>query len=163
MKTASWILWACILVGLFFLGRCSKKCEGIEQVKIERDTVLVVDTIRIEVPVENFREIIRTETIHTPADTIYLPGDTIRVEVPIEVVQYSDSLYSMEIEGYRPRLNWIEVYPWTKYIHTLQRETVYVKPRRWSLGPAVAYGYDVENNNWAPFIGVSINYALLSW
>lgn len=163
MKTASWILWLGIPVGLFFLGRCSKRCEKEEVVTIKRDTLIRVDTIRIEVPKENFREIVHTEIVTAPADTVYLPGDTVRIEVPIEVVEYRDSLYALEIEGYRPRLNWIDVYPRTEYINTLQTQTIYKKSRRWSLGPAVAYGYDIQNNHWAPFVGVSINYALLSW
>ena len=163
MKTVSWILWLGILVGLFFLGRCSKTCPVIETVSIQRDTILRVDTVRIEVPVENFREIVRTELVAAPADTVYLPGDTVRIEVPVEVVSYRDSLYSLEIEGYRPRLNWIEVYPRTRYVNTVQREVIYAKARHWSLGPSLAYGYDVKNNHWAPFVGVSVNYALLSW
>ena len=163
MKTVSWILWLGILIALFFLGRCSKKCPVIETISIQRDTVLRVDTVHIEVPVENFREIVRTELVAAPADTVYLPGDTVRIEVPIEVVSYRDSLYSLEIEGYRPRLNWIEVYPRTQYINTVQREMVRKKPHSWSLGPALAYGYDIKNNHLAPFVGVSVNYALLSW
>jgi len=163
MKTASWILWICILIAIFFLGRCSKRCEKVETVKVETVTELKVDTVTIVEPVETVRTEIRRETIEAPADTIYLPGDTVRIEVPIETKEYRDTLYALQIEGYRPRLNWVEVYPRTEYVYRTETRTINAPARRWALGPAVAYGYDLKNNHWAPFVGVSLNYALVSW
>jgi len=163
MKTVSWILWICILIAIFFLGRCSKKCEKVETVKMETVTELRVDTVTIVEPVETVRTEIRRETLTAPADTIYLPGDTVRIEVPIETKEYRDSLYALQIEGYRPRLNWVEVYPRTQYVYRTETKTINTPARRLSLGPAFAYGYDIKNNHWAPFVGVSVHYALLSW
>ena len=163
MKTASWILWIGILIAIFFLGRCSKRCEKAETVRVETVTELQVDTVVIVEPVETVRTEVRRETIAAPADTIYLPGDTVRIEVPIETKEYRDTLYALQIEGYRPRLNWVEVYPRTEYVYRTETRTVNTPTRRWSLGPAVAYGYDIKNNHWAPSVGVSVNYTLLSW
>ncbi|MCC8051262.1 MAG: hypothetical protein LIP10_11505 [Clostridiales bacterium] len=163
MKTASWILWVCILIAIFFLGRCSKRCEKVETVKVETVTETRVDTITVVEPVETVRTVIRRETIAAPADTVYLPGDTVRIEVPIETKEYRDSLYALQIEGYRPRLNWVEVYPRTEYIYRTETKTISKPLRRWSLGPSVSYGYDIKNNRWVPSAGVSVHYALWSW
>jgi len=163
MKTASWILWICILIAIFFLGRCSKRCEKVETVKVETVTETRVDTITVVEPVETVRTEIRRETIAAPADTVYLPGDTVRIEVPIETKEYRDTLYALQIEGYRARLNWVEVYPRTEYIYRTEIKTISSPLRRWSLGPSVSYGYDIKNNCWAPSVGVSVHYALWSW
>jgi len=163
MKTASWIIWIGILIAIFFLGRCSKRCEKTETVSVETVTELRVDTITVVEPHETVRTEIRREVIETPADTLYLPGDTVRIEVPIETKEYRDTLYALQIEGYRPRLNWVEVYPRTEYVYRTETRTMNAPARRWALGPAVAYGYDVKNNHWAPFVGVSVQYALWSW
>ena len=163
MKTASWILWIGILIAIFFLGRCSKRCERVETVKVETVTETRVDTVTIVEPIEIVRTEIRRETVAAPADTVYLPGDTVRIEVPIETKEYRDSLYALQIEGYQPRLNWVEVYPRTEYIYRTETKTVSNPLRRWSLGPSLAYGYDIKNNCWAPSVGVSVTYSLLSW
>ncbi|MCC8049130.1 MAG: hypothetical protein LIP10_00520 [Clostridiales bacterium] len=163
MKTASWILWIGILIAIFFLGRCSKRCETVETVTVETITELKVDTVTVVEPVETVRTEIRRETIAAPADTVYLPGDTVRIEIPIETKEYRDSLYALQMEGYRPRLNWIEVYPRTEYVYRTETRIGNAPSRRWSLGPAVGYGYDIKNNHWAPFVGVSLTYSLLSW
>jgi len=163
MKTASWILWTGIGIAIFFLGRCSKRCEKVETVSVETVTETRVDTITVVEPVETVRTEVRRETIAAPADTVYLPGDTVRIEVPIETKEYRDTLYALQIEGYRSRLNWVEVYPRTEYVYRMETRTVNTPARRWSLGPAVAYGYDIKNNHWAPSVGVSLTYSLLSW
>lgn len=163
MKTASWVIWICILVAIFFLGRCSKRCAAVETIKVETVTETKIDTVTIIQPIETVRTEIRREVIEIPADTVYLPGDTVRIEIPIEVKEYRDSLYAIQIEGYRPRLNWIEVYPRTEYIYRTETRTVSKAAQRWTLGPSVAYGYDIKNNRWAPSVGVSLNYSILSW
>ncbi|MCD8175147.1 MAG: hypothetical protein LUD41_04305 [Phascolarctobacterium sp.] len=134
-----------------------------ETVKVETVTGTRVDTVTIIEPIETIRTVVRRETVAAPADTVYLPGDTVRIEVPIETKEYRDTLYALQIEGYRPRLNWVEVYPRTEYIYRTETKTVSNPARRWSLGPSAAYGYDIKNNRWAPSVGVSVTYSLLSW
>jgi len=163
MKTASRVIWIGILVVIFFLGRCSKKCEKVETVKVETVIETKIDTVTIVEPVETVRTEIRREVITIPADTVYLPGDTVCIEIPIEVKEYRDTLYSLQIEGYRPRLNWVEVYPRTEYVYRTEIKTISKPTHHWTLGPSVAYGYDIKNNHWAPLVGVSLNYSLLSW
>lgn len=163
MKTASWILWVCILIAIFFLGRYTKKCEKVETVEVKTVIQTKTDTVRIVEPLEVVRTEVRREMIQTPADTVYFPGDTVCIPVPIEVKEYRDSLFALQIEGYKPRLNWVEVYPRTETIYRTETKTVSNSSRRWSLGPSVFYGYDIRNNHWAPSVGVSIQYTLWSW
>lgn len=163
MKTASLILWLCILVAVFFLGRWSKRCEKVETIKVETIIQTKTDTVRIVEPLEIVRTEVRQEIVEIPADTVYLPGDTVRITVPIEVKEYRDSLYTLQIEGYRPRLLWVEVYPRTEYIYRTETKTISNPSRRWSLGPSASYGYDIKNNRWAPSVGVSVQYTLWSW
>lgn len=132
----------------------SEIAEPVEVVKVVRDTI--TNTITIEKPVEvESREAgrLRAELsvarsvidslralepeIVEKVDSLYIP-----VEVPIEEKVYQDSTYRAVVSGYRPRLEYLELYQ--KEIRVT--ETITRKAPRWSFsvtaGPGVFVGFD---------------------
>ena len=100
-----------IVSGLFLCRSCDTP-EKVEIVQI--DSVVVRDTIREYYPVE-----IRTERIDTQLvvirDTVRI-ADTLYMSLSIEKKLYASDEYYAEVSGYRPQLDYIEVYPKTIYI-----------------------------------------------
>lgn len=118
-------------VGSFFFGRATKS-TSIVSTEIERDTIIVRDTITESYPVEVEREVVRTEykyLTRVERDTITL-RDTILVELPIEEREYKGNDYHAIVGGYNPYLKSIEVYPTTKIVTTTETRVVQ-QPLKW--------------------------------
>ena len=81
---------------------------------------------------------------------ITLDGDTVKepiyVPVPITQKEYKTDDYKLSISGYKPNLDYIEVYRRTEYI------TKTISPRRWGIG-AIA-GYGIGKNGLSPYVGI---------
>lgn len=73
-----------------------------------------VDTVKVSYPVPVRDEIVDTLRI-VVRDTIRVK-DTLYVNVPLEKKLYASSEYYAEVSGYRPSLDYIEVYPKTKIV-----------------------------------------------
>lgn len=144
------------VVGSFFFGRATKN-TSIVSTEIERDTIIVRDTIRQAYPVEVDREVVRTEykyLTRVERDTITL-RDTILVEIPIEEREYKGKDYRAVVGGYNPYLKSIEVYPTTKYINTT--ETIKER-KRWGFGVGVQGGYGYTPKGFQPYVGVGFSF-----
>ena len=71
------------VVGAFFFGRSTMRTD-IVRTEVDRDTIVVRDTIREYYPQEVVRTVVRTERVEVPIvvrDTIREIGE---VEIPIE-------------------------------------------------------------------------------
>lgn len=144
-------------IGSFFFGRATIKDTSIVSTKVQRDTIIVRDTLRESYPVEVEREVVRTEykyLTRVERDTITL-RDTILVEIPIEEREYKGKDYRAVVGGYNPYLKSIEVYPTTKYINTT--ETI-KKRKRWGFGVGVQGGYGFTPKGWQPYVGVGVSF-----
>ena len=151
---ASIISVGCV-VGSFFFGRATIKDTTIVSTKIERDTIIVRDTIRQYYPKEVEKVVVRTERVEVPivrCDTI---RDTMWVNLPIEAREYKSEEYFAIVEGYSPMLKYIEVYPRTAYINST--ETI-KKRKHWGVGIGVQGGYGFTPKGWQPYAGVGVSF-----
>lgn len=148
------VVFVLAVVGAFFLGRATKTLEPLET-KVERDTVIVRDTVRERYPEPVGEE--RPRNVHVPApvverDTI---RDTVWVELPITEREYKGDEYYAIVEGYDPMLKYIEVYPRTAYINTTETIT---KRKRWGVTLGVQGGYGFTPKGWQPYAGVGVTF-----
>ena len=143
-------------IGSFFFGRATKG-TSIVSTKVERDTIIVRDTLRESYPVEVEREVVRTEYKYLTRlvrDTITL-RDTILVEIPIEEKEYKGKDYRAVVGGYNPYLKSIEVYPTTKYINTTETIT---KRKRWGFSVGAQGGYGYTPKGFQPYVGLGFSF-----
>ena len=143
-----------LVVGAFFFGRATKRVDEVGT-RIERDTIVVRDTIREYYPREVVKTIVRTERVEVPivrCDTI---RDTMWVELPIENKEYKSEEYYAIVEGYNPTLKYIEVYPRTAYINAT--ETI-KKRKHWGVSLGVQGGYGFTPKGWQPYAGVGVSF-----
>lgn len=143
------------LVVAFFLGQLFAQPDVVEVERVEYDTIVrtevVADTIeRVKVVYRTLPsvEVVRTDTL--------VVRDTVRVAVPISRYTFADSLYKCEVEGYEVSLKRMEVFPKTIYRTTIVRE-----PSRWGVGVQVGYGLCREGLS--PYVGLGVNYNLISF
>ena len=144
-------------VGSFFFGRATVKDTCFASIKVERDTIVVRDTLRESYPVEVEREVVRTEykyLTRVERDTITM-RDTVLVEIPIEEREYKGKDYRAVVGGYNPYLKSIEVYPTTKYINTT--ETIKER-KRWGFSVGAQGGYGYTPKGFQPYVGVGFSF-----
>lgn len=159
-KLAIAVLLAAVLLlsGYLFGRRACRAPAPVEIVQVDtlriRDTVLVDKPVPVEVRVVDTMLVAVTDTLRL-SDTVYL-------RLPREIKQYEDSLYRAQVSGYRPALDWIEVYPQTEVV----TRTIFVDPRkRWGLGLQAGFGAYASGGQvrLAPYVGVGISYDILRW
>lgn len=123
------------------------------------DTVVVRDTLRIEVPVEKIkyrdRKIVDTLYLQTPQDTTPLP---------IEQKVYEDSISTIQISGIQPQIDKIEYH--------IPQKTVYVdkvvevpQVKKWYedrfiFSAGVYTGYSPIYNNFDVIVGLGVGVRL---
>lgn len=124
-------LMYCLIAGIvlgnivFWTNRCSKA----EVVRVERDTIVVYDTIPDYHPVQKDSIVTKYVTRYLPVvkkDTIFsenyaqnsveIMHDTVAVEVPITSKHYGNDTYDAWVSGFEPSLDSIKVYRETQYI-----------------------------------------------
>lgn len=102
---------------------------------VQRDTLVRVDTIIEKNPILIKESVIDTMLV-VLRDTIRL-RDTLFVSLPLEKKIYGNSEYYAEVSGYRPNLDYIEVFPKTKII----TERIVEKQKINSLSAGIELGY----------------------
>lgn len=123
------------------------------------DTVHVRDTVRDTIPKPAKRTPKRIDTVYLPIliDTTTdrtVEGDSIPVLVPIVSKEYKTDNYRAIVSGYKPSLDFMEVYR-DKEIITL---SPLQKKKRWGLGLQTGYSYP---GGW--YVGVGISCNLIMW
>lgn len=146
----------CVLSGYFF----GRRAAGSSEVKIETvtDTLRIRDTLLIEKPVPVEVRVVDTMLVAV-TDTISI-NDTVYLHLPREIKHYEDSLFRAQVSGYRPELDWIEVYPQT----VLVTERVTNKDvKRWGIGLQAGYGAYAASGQvrLAPYLGIGISCNLI--
>ena len=138
------ILILCFLC--FLTGRHTKKAEV--GFICKTDTFIRVDTIRDSIPYPVYETVIQTVPELFPV-YITLGGDTIRepvyIPVPITQKEYRTEDYRLSIPGYKPNLDYIEIYRKTEQITK-------VVDRRFGIG--ITAGYGIGRNGLSPYVGI---------
>ena len=138
------ILILCFLC--FLTGRHTKKAEV--GFICKTDTFIRVDTIRDSIPYPVYETVIQTVPDLFPV-YITLGGDTIRepvyIPVPITQKEYRTEDYRLSISGYKPNLDYIEIYRKTEQITK-------VVDRRFGIG--ITAGYGIGRNGLSPYVGI---------
>ncbi|MCC8035949.1 MAG: hypothetical protein LIO77_08495 [Rikenellaceae bacterium] len=121
------------------------------------DTLILRDTVRDTLLVPHKVYLSRTDTVYlpSPADTVFM-----EVVVPVERKEYRTENYFAVVEGYRPRLVAMSVFPETRYITETTTTTVTVKPR---LGIGIHTGYGYGKQGLSPYVGVGLHYNILTF
>lgn len=139
------VLALCLLC--FLAGRHTNRAGG--ELVGKTDTFIHVDTIRDSILYPVYETLI--QTIPEPFSVYITQGgdtvrDTIYVNVPITSKEYETEDYRLSISGYKPNLDYIDVYRRTEQI------TKKVKSRRFGVG--VVAGYGIGKQGLSPYAGV---------
>lgn len=156
---AALALAALLLLSGYLLGRSACHVPAPEII-VQTDTLRIRDTLLVEKPVPVEVRVVDTMLV-AMTDTIRL-SDTVYLRIPRETKQYGDSLFRAQVSGYRPALDWIEVYPQTVYLTKVVKTQ---DVRRWGIGLQAGYGAYVAGGRvrLAPYVGVGISYNILRW
>lgn len=154
MKFLPWIL-VCLLLGVIVWMQCNPHDPS--TVYIKGDTVRIRDTIRDTIPKPAKRTPKRIDTVYLPilidaTTDRTVEGDSIPVLVPIVSKEYKTDNYRAIVSGYKPSLDFMEVYG--------EKEIITLKPKnkRWGLGLQTGCSYP---GGW--YVGVGISYNLVMW
>lgn len=156
---AALALAALLLLSGYLLGR--RACRAPEpELVVQTDTLRIRDTVLVDKPVPVEVRVVDTMLVAV-TDTISI-SDTVYLRIPREIKQYEDSLFRAQVSGYRPSLDWIEVYPQTVYLTKVVKTQ---DVRRWGIGLQAGYGAYVTGGQvrLAPYVGVGISYDILRW
>lgn len=131
---------------------------------VQRDTIVLRDTIRIPAPRQTSTTtqgvilVALQEALIATPDTLR-SRDTIYVQLPREVKIYGNSTYRAVVSGFRPSLDEIEIYQRMKVI----TETRVIRSSPWvTIGPSIGVGIATDGRFY-PFLGVSATIPLWSW
>lgn len=102
---------------------------------VQKDTIVYRDTIRETYPIEISKEVVRKEYV-VVGDTLRIK-DTLYLSLPMERKVYGSDDFYAEVTGYKPSLDYIEVFPKTKII----TERIVEKRKMNSLSAGVELGY----------------------
>lgn len=158
MKKQLIIFAAGLAVGLlcgFFIGK--GMYDQPLETKIERDTVVVTDTIRHYLPTP--KDSIRTkwvtrwlpihDTIDHFREVTQMVHDSVLVEVPIISKHYGAPEYDAWVSGYEPSLDSIKVYQKTEYITTTITQSK--PPNKWELDIVGGIDYNTAQDHYSPY------------
>jgi len=140
----------------FFIGKAvyNKPFEE----KVERDTVILHDTIPDYLPMPKDSATIKWVTKWLPSatktDTItkwdyFVVHDSVAVEVPITSKHYGNEKYDAYISGFEPNLDSIFVYQKTEYVtETITRMK---PPNKWELDVVGGIDYNTAKKSYEPY------------
>lgn len=148
---------------LFLVGRWTAPAPPVVSEDVKVVTEVVHDTVTVERPV--VRYVHKTDSIRVVVrDTLSL-HDTLYISLPREVKVYEDDRYRAEVSGYMPSLDRIDIYEQTQIIEKEVVRNIEVRQRtRWGIGITAGYGVTIGREpTFAPYVGVGINYNIMSW
>lgn len=124
-----------IVLGMVIGWLCRGCFHADKTLIVQKDTIVYRDTIRESYPLEISKEVVRTEYVVVKdttriKDTLYLP-------LPMERRVYGSDDFYAEVTGYKPSLDYIEVFPKTRVV----TERIVEKRKMNSLSAGIELGY----------------------
>lgn len=153
------LLAAVFLLSGYMLGRRACRAHAPE-LMVQTDTLRIRDTLLVERPVPVEVRVVDTMLVAV-MDTVTV-NDTVYLQLPREEKVYESGDYRAQVSGYRPELDWIEVYPQTEVV----TRNIFVDSRkRWGIGIQAGYGAYISGGQvrLAPFLGVGISWNILQF
>lgn len=153
------LLAALFLLSGYLLGRRALHAP-VAELTVQTDTLRIRDTILVDRPVPVEVRVVDTMLVAV-TDTVHL-NDTVYLSLSRETRVYGDSTYRAQVSGFRPSLDWIQVYPQTVLV---TEKVTDIDTRRWGFGLQAGYGAYVAGGqvHLSPYIGVGISCDILSW
>lgn len=148
---------------LFLVGRWTAPEPPVVSEEVKVVTEVVHDTVTVERPVERYVRTIDSIPV-VVRDTLRV-CDTLYISLPREVKVYEDDRYRAEVSGYMPSLDRMDIYQQTQIVEKEVVRNIEVKKRtRWGIGITAGYGVTIAREpTFAPYVGVGINYNIMSW
>lgn len=182
MNAKRWIFGAVlvvsVLLNLYLIG-----CYRTDRwYRIENDTIVVRDTVRVVEPIHVKETIVRYDTVFFPVfselernektenlpisggmDSAHLineasKDDSIRVIIPITQRVYEDSLYKAWVSGYEPRLDSLHLYRKEVYYPIVIEKKVRPKV---VVSAGVYGGFGVKGADYG--LGISVGVPIWLW
>ena len=150
---------ALLLLSGFIFGRRSAHAR-MPAVTVRTDTLRIRDTVLVDRPVPV--EVRTVDTMLVAVTDTVTVNDTVYFPLPRETRVYGNSTYRAQVSGFRPSLDWFEVYPQT----TVVTKTISAGSRkRWGLGLQAGYGAYAAGGQvrLAPYLGVGVSWLFVSW
>lgn len=153
------LLAAVFLLSGYMLGRRACRAHAPE-LMVQTDTLRIRDTLLVERPVPVEVRVVDTMLVAV-MDTVTV-NDTVYLQLPREEKVYESGDYRAQVSGYRPELDWIEVYPQTVYV---TRNISVDSRKRWGIGLQAGYGAYMSGGQvrLAPYLGVGISWIILQF
>ena len=146
-----YIPYILVLVVGFVIGILCRPHHIERVVDIQRDTTFVVDTHIIEKPVLVERTV-KDSLLVAVHDTLRI-RDTLYISLPMETKVYAEKDYYAEVSGYKPSLDYLEVYPKTQIVKETITQSV---TNRNALG----VGFEMNYTSY-PYIPIYLEYSYL--
>ena len=158
MKDTLTIILAIILIaGLSFLiGRKTAKQGQIETITERVDTLVIRDTITAYRPKYVTRRVI--DSVLVPVHDTTKIRDTLYAYLVREQVTWEDSLARVYASGINPQVD--SVLHFTSQM-VITKETIIRKESHWGIG--IQGGVGVGKGGVTPYVGVGVQYNILSW
>ena len=153
------LLAALLLLSGYLLGRRANRALAPE-LMVQTDTLRIRDTLLVERPVPVEVRVVDTMLVAV-MDTVTV-NDTVYLQLPREEKVYESGDYRAQVSGYRPELDWIEVYPQTVYV---TKNVITKDVGKWGIGVQAGYGAYFRDGHMrlAPYVGVGVSYDIIRW
>lgn len=138
----------------FIAGRGCVKTPPCEPPAVRVDTLTVRDTIVAYKPRVTVLRVVDTMTVPVPVHDTIRRTDSVFVQIPREQLEWSDSLATIWVSGYRPAVDSVQHYTATTVITVTER----MPAPRWALG--IQAGVGAGRAGLTPYVGVGVSYNL---
>ena len=158
MRNSLAILFSVLVVGAvcFIAGRKTAKKGGFEAIVERVDTLVIRDTIVAYKPKYITKRVVETEYVPVPE---YIErDDTIVAVLEREQVMWEDSLARIYASGINPQVDSVMHYRTEKVINHII--PVKVNPK-WGVG--LQGGVGVGKGGMTPYVGVGVQYNIITW